>query len=111
MNKGYYEDLSEYNFRRIVLNSKEGIYLIAFNNEDYALNKVYDGIIKEIAYEFRRSIVCYRIDSKKAIPLVDELGLSSIPIVLFYEKGKVVKNLVGIYSRSHLFNYVKAVFK
>lgn len=109
MDNGYYKDLSESNFRKIVLSSTEGIYVIVFNNEDYALNKVYDSIVKEIAYDFRRSIICHRVDTTIAVKLVQELGLSSVPTILFYEKGEVIRSLVGIYSKSHLINYIKAI--
>ncbi|MEM1327563.1 MAG: thioredoxin family protein [Bacteroidota bacterium] len=106
-----YQILLEDRFNDVIISSEKGYHLVAFNNEEYALNKVYDDILEEVANQFKEDMKCHRVDSSASKNLVSELGINSIPIVYIYKRGKVLKTLVGIYSKVYLTKTIAKIIK
>lgn len=104
--ENYYYDLEEQFFEDTILQAEEGLNLVTFNDDAFAMNVLYDEVIREIATEMHHICCFYRIDYRYAATLSYDLGINKIPIILFYQSGEYVDHLKGIYSKNYIRNYI-----
>ncbi|MEM9886699.1 MAG: thioredoxin family protein [Bacteroidota bacterium] len=105
----YYQDLEEGKFDHTIIGGEEGLNLVTFNNDAFATNVLYDDILREIARELSEICCFYRIDYAQAPTLTQDLGIKKIPIILFYQGGKCVDHLKGIYPKSYIIDHIYAL--
>jgi len=69
--------------------------------------KMMSPIIDEIAEELGESIKVGKVDSDENMELAEEFGIMSIPTIMIFEKGQVIKTFNGVTSKSEIIEALK----
>ncbi|MDR1498231.1 MAG: thioredoxin [Puniceicoccales bacterium] len=103
--------------KRVRLISDEAAFTAAINNSSVPVVvdlfavwcspcKAIAPVIEQIATELADSVDVYKVDVDEVPSIAQNLGVRSIPTLVFYRNGKVVEKLVGSRSRSE---YIAAI--
>ena len=69
--------------------------------------KMMSPIIDEIAEELGDNIKVGKVDSDENIELAEEFGIMSIPTILVFKNGQVVKTFNGVTANSEILEALK----
>lgn len=69
--------------------------------------KMMSPIIDEIAEELGDNIKVGKVDSDENIELAEEFGIMSIPTILVFKNGQVVKTFNGVTAKSEILEALK----
>lgn len=69
--------------------------------------KMMSPIIDEIAEELGENIKVGKVDSDENMELAEEFGIMSIPTIMIFEKGQVIKTFIGVTSKDEIMNVLK----
>ena len=69
--------------------------------------KMMSPIIDEIAEELGESIKVGKVDSDENMELAEEFGIMSIPTIMIFENGQVIKTFIGVTSKDEIMNVLK----
>ena len=69
--------------------------------------KMMSPIIDEIAEELGESIKVGKVDSDENMELAEEFGIMSIPTIMIFENGQVIKTFNGVTSKSEIIEALK----
>ena len=69
--------------------------------------KMMSPIIDEIAEELGDSIKVGKVDSDENMELAEEFGIMSIPTIMIFENGQVVKTFNGVTAKSEILDALK----
>ena len=69
--------------------------------------KMMSPIIDEIAEELGESIKVGKVDSDENMELAEEFGIMSIPTIMIFEKGQVIKTFIGVTSKDEIMKVLK----
>ncbi|MBQ3408246.1 MAG: thioredoxin [Clostridia bacterium] len=69
--------------------------------------KMMSPIIDEIAEELGDSIKVGKVDSDENMELAEEFGIMSIPTIMIFENGQVVKIFNGVTAKSEILDALK----
>lgn len=64
-------------------------------------------IVDELSVEFVGSLSVGKLDADKNPKIIEELGIRSIPTLIFYKNGEIVERLVGSTTKSKLSEIIK----
>ena len=69
--------------------------------------KMMSPIIDEIAEELGESIKVGKVDSDENTELAEEFGIMSIPTIMIFENGQVIKTFIGVTSKDEIMKVLK----
>ena len=95
--------ISEENFNEEVLNSDKKVVL-DFYADWCGPCKIMSPIIEEIAYELGDKAKVGKINIDENIKIAEKYGIMSIPTIMIFENGDVVKKFVGVTDKNSIIN-------
>ena len=98
-------NLTNQNFEEEVLNEKR-IVLVDFFATWCGPCKMLAPIISQIAEEYKDRLKVGKVNVDEQNELAIKYQISSIPTLLLFKDGKVVKSLVGLSSKSEIENMI-----
>ena len=66
-------------------------------------------IVEELAQEYEGRLKVGKVDVDSEQKIAGDLGIRSIPTLVIFKDGKVVDQVIGAVSKSHLVEKVEAV--
>ena len=69
--------------------------------------KMMSPVIDEIAEELASSVKVGKVNSDENLNLAEKFGIMSIPTILVFKNGEVVKTFVGVTPKSEIIDAVK----
>ena len=101
-----YVTLTEANFKAEVLESDKPV-LVDFWAGWCGPCRIIAPTIEELAAEFEGKAKIGKVDVDEQQKLAEQFGVRSIPTLLFFNKGKVVEQVVGVASKPDLAEKLK----
>ena len=101
-----YVTLTEANFKSEVLESDQPV-LVDFWAGWCGPCRIIAPTIEELAAEFEGKAKIGKVDVDEQQKLAEQFGVRSIPTLLFFNKGKVVEQVVGVASKPDLAEKLK----
>lgn len=98
--------LSEENFEKEVLNSNK-IVLVDFFANWCGPCKMMSPIIDQIAEELGENIKVGKVDVDENQGLASKYDVMTIPTIIIYKEGKIVKTYIGVTSKEEIINDLK----
>lgn len=98
-------NLNSSNFNEEITNTDK-LVLIDFFANWCGPCKMLSPIISEIANEYSDSVKVCKVNVDESQELAIEYNIMSIPTLLFFKNGEVVKSSVGFCSKSELNNII-----
>lgn len=98
--------LSSENFDDEVKNSNK-LVMVDFYADWCGPCKMMSPIIDSIAEELGDSIKVGKVNTDENIALAEEFGIMSIPTIMFFKEGQVVKVVNGLTPKSELLDAIK----
>ena len=99
-------NVDEKNFEDEVLKAK-GLVLVDFFATWCGPCKMLSPIVDQVAGEVKGLKVC-KLDTDKATSVAVKYGVMSIPTLILFKDGEVVKTSVGAISKSDMLNFIKS---
>ncbi len=93
--------LNDSNFNSEVVNSKEPV-LVDFWAEWCGPCKMVAPVIEEISKEYEGKVKFAKLNVEEAANTATNFGIMSIPTLMLFKNGSVVKQIVGAVSKSEL---------
>jgi thioredoxin 1 len=93
--------LTKDNFKKEVLES-DSLVVVDFWASWCAPCKMIAPIIEELAKEYDKKIKIGKINIDEHTKIASHYGIMSIPTLLFFKKGDVIEQAVGVLSKSEL---------
>ncbi len=84
-----------------------GLQVVRFCAEWSGPCQIMGPIYEDMSVMFKSTASFYRVDVDEAPALKNELGISELPTILFYENGSVVDFVFGLISRDLLIMKLK----
>jgi thioredoxin 1 len=94
-------EITDANFKQEVISSDVPV-LIDFWAVWCAPCKMVAPVVEQIATEYRGKLKVGKLDVDYNRKTAMEYGIRSIPTLLVFDKGKVVEQIIGAVSKSHL---------
>lgn len=69
--------------------------------------KMMSPIIDKIAEELGENIKVGKVDSDENMELAEEFGIMSIPTIMIFENGQVIKTFIGVTSKDEIMKVLK----
>ena len=98
--------LSEENFEKEVLNSNK-IVLVDFFANWCGPCKMMSPIIDQIAEELGENVKVGKVDVDENQGLASKYDVMTIPTIIIYKEGKIVKTYIGVTSKEEIINDLK----
>jgi thioredoxin 1 len=92
---------SDSNFKEEVLGSEQPV-LVDFWAEWCAPCKMIAPIVEELAVEYKGRLKVGKVDVDQNPKTATAYGIMSIPTLIFFKKGKVMDQVVGVLNKSGL---------
>ena len=99
--------LNDKNFNSKVINSKEPV-LVDFWAEWCAPCKRLTPVIEELSKEYDGKIKIAKLNVEEGKNAATNFGIMSIPTLMLFKNGKVVKQVVGIVSKKELKSMIES---
>ena len=99
-------EVNKENFNEEVLNAKE-IVLADFNAEWCGPCKMMSPIIDGVAEELGEEVKVGKVNTDENLELAQKFNIMSIPTIMIFKGGNVVKTFVGVTDKTELINAVK----
>jgi thioredoxin 1 len=102
-------EVNETNFELEVLQSKEPV-VVDFWAEWCGPCKAIAPILEEIATSYSGRVKVAKVDVDRNFALAEHLGILSIPTLLYFARGQLRRQTVGLVSRKRIVDDLEAVF-
>ena len=93
--------LDDSNFKTEVVDSKE-LVLVDFWAEWCGPCKMVAPVIEEISREYKGKVKVVKLNVEEGTNTATNFGIMSIPTLMLFKNGAVVKQIVGVVSKSDL---------
>lgn len=93
--------LDDKNFKKEVVDSKQPV-LVDFWADWCGPCKMVAPVIEEISKEYAGKVKVAKINVEEAANTATNFGIMSIPTLMLFKNGKVVKQIVGAVSKQEL---------
>lgn len=99
-------NLNESNFNEEIMNTEE-LVLVDFFATWCGPCKMLSPIISEIANEYSNSVKVCKVNVDENRDLALKYNIMSVPTLIFFKKGNIVKSSAGFCSKSELDSIIK----
>lgn len=99
-------NITSKNFEEEVLNAKIPV-LVDFWASWCGPCKMMSPIIDSLAEELGDSIKVGKVNTDENMDLAEEFGIMSIPTIMIFENGQVIKTFYGVTAKSEIMDAVK----
>ncbi len=93
--------LNNDNFKAEVLDAK-GLVLVDFWATWCGPCKMLAPTVSEIADEYEGKVKVYKLDVDQAMDIAMSYGVASIPTLILFKDGEIVKKSVGVVSKTEI---------
>ena len=93
--------LSEENFEKEVMQSEKNV-IVDFYATWCGPCKMMSPIIDGVAQELGDTVKVGKVDTDENMELAQRFGIMSIPTIMIFKNGNVVKTFVGVTSKSEI---------
>ncbi len=98
-------ELSEKNFNRFI--SENENVVVDFWAEWCAPCRIIAPIIEELAKEYAGKVVFAKLNVNDAMDIATSLGISAIPTLVFFKRGKPIDAIVGVFPKSEIKRWIE----
>ncbi len=98
--------LSKTNFRKEVIESKT-VTLVQFKKEWNGASQIIEPVYNELAKSYNGVVNFFTVDIEAENGLEKEFGVTDIPTILFFKKGKIVDHAVGLTPKNILISKIE----
>jgi len=98
--------LNKINFRKEVIESK-AITLVQFKKEWNGASQIIEPVYNELAKSYNGVVNFFTVDIEKENGLDKEYGVTDIPTILFFKKGKIIDHAVGLTPKNILISKIE----
>ena len=98
--------ITDNNFNEEVTNSTTPV-IVDFYADWCGPCKMMSPIIDEIAEELGASVKVGKVNSDENMELAEKFGIMSIPTIMVFKNGQLVKSFVGVTSKSSIIEAIK----
>lgn len=101
-------DINEKEFKEIIAEDNSKLLIMEFYASWCNPCKMLKPVLEELASK-NDGVEAYKINVDKNSALADDLDIHSVPTLLFYRDGKIIKQLMGFQPLVSLENIVKSL--
>lgn len=98
-------NISSENFNEEVLKSDKPV-LIDFYADWCGPCKAMSSVIKEVAIEISDNVKVFKVNVDEESELSSQYEISTIPTLILFNNGDVIKNIVGLRDKSEIVEFV-----
>ena len=98
--------LSKVNFRKEVIESK-AVTLVQFKKEWNGASQIIEPVYNELAKSYNGVVNFFTVDIEKESGLDKEYGITDIPTILFFKKGKIIDHAIGLTPKNILISKIE----
>jgi len=93
--------LTDTNFKKEVLDSSEPV-LVDFWATWCSPCKMITPILEELAKEYDKKFTIGKVNVEESPKTATRYGIMSVPILVFFKKGKISEQLVGVLNKAQI---------
>lgn len=98
--------LEEKDIEQTIINFKQEICLVAFNDRAYMLNELYiETIASVLQHEFGQ-IKGFETPCQIGNTLSNKYGIKEIPTILIFKEGNIIGHIIGLCPKSYVESYL-----
>lgn len=98
-------NISSENFNEEVLKSDKPV-LIDFYADWCGPCKAMSSVIKEVAIEISENVKVLKVNVDEESELSSQYEISTIPTLILFKNGEVIKNIVGLRDKSEIVEFI-----
>ncbi len=98
-------ELNEKNFREIMSNNENVV--VDFWAEWCAPCRMVSPVIEELAKEYAGRVVFAKLNTDKNQDIASKFGISAIPTLIYFKRGRPVESIVGAMPKSELKKWIE----
>jgi len=98
-------ELNEKNFNEVMSNNENVV--VDFWAEWCAPCRMIAPVIEELAKEYAGRVVFAKLNTDKNQDLASRFGISAIPTLIYFKKGRPVESIVGAMPKSELKKWIE----
>lgn len=102
------KDINEQEFKEIIAEDNSKLLIIEFYASWCNPCKMLKPVLEELVVK-NDDLEIYKVNVDKNSALADDLDIHSVPTLLFYREGKIIKQLMGFQPLASLENIVKGL--
>lgn len=102
------KDINEQEFKDIIAEDNSKLLIIEFYASWCNPCKMLKPVLEELVVK-NDDLEIYKVNVDKNSALADDLDIHSVPTLLFYREGKIIKQLMGFQPLASLENIVKSL--
>lgn len=102
------KDINEQEFKEIIAEDNSKLLIMEFYASWCNPCKMLKPVLEELVVK-NDDLEIYKVNVDKNSALADELDIHSVPTLLFYREGRIIKQLMGFQPLASLENIVKSL--
>ena len=104
-----YPTIQDEKFNELIVAQNEQPFLVVFTADWLGEGTIMDTIVEQLADEFQNEFGFYRIDIEASKELSHQLGIRRLPTILFFHKGELMHQILGIKAKRILKEKIKEI--
>ncbi len=102
------KDINEQEFKEIIAADNSKLLIMEFYASWCNPCKMLKPVLEELVSK-NDQVEIYKVNVDRNSALADDLNIHSVPTLLFYREGKIIKQLMGFQPLASLENIVKSL--
>jgi thioredoxin 1 len=100
------EQIKKSDFDQKVIKSEKAV-LVDFFASWCGPCKMMEPVIEEVISELKDEVDVYKVDVDRESDLANDFQVMSVPTIIIFKKGKIVKHFVGVTDKNDLIESLK----